>query len=98
MPVQGCLDDGSEGVEVPSHTIPGLTYCVDVGDLDDLEEVICECEGYLYRGYCSHQLEAIERVCGWYEPVGPETQTLTEKHNKICPRCGGPTEWLMDFS
>ena len=96
--VQECLNDGyMTEVIVRSHTDRDRLYTVLVQTPDETQEVICECEGYVFRGYCKHQKQAMEALCKWTEKIGPEAQTNEQRKDKICPRCGGPTEWRMDW-
>lgn len=93
--VQRCLNDGIMAeISVPSHSDPAVLYNVVIQSPNDPEDIVCECEGYLYRGYCSHQNEALAQICGWTE-FEEEEQTDDQVRQKICPRCGGPTEWRM---
>jgi hypothetical protein len=85
-------------LEVPSHTTPGKTYQVLVPYPEDTaDEMICSCEGFKYRGRCSHQQEAYDMLCRWTEAAGPEEQTPEQAHDYICPRCGGPTERTTEW-
>jgi hypothetical protein len=92
-----CCEESGEMVpiEVPSHSDPDKTYTVLI--ISDDEDPVCECEGYEFRGYCSHQEEALDRQCLWDEADGPEEQTPEERRNMICPRCGGPTTSYMEL-
>lgn len=95
--VQRCLQSGEDCVvEIASHSDPDVVYAVEVFDFEDPEEIICECEGFVYRGYCSHQQEAVDALCRWHELDGPEEQTPEQRRAKICPRCGNETEWIME--
>lgn len=87
---------GFTTVEVPSHSEPDKVYVCIVQQPDDLEDVMCECEGYVHRGQCSHQQEALELLCLWQEDKGPEKQTDRQSIKRICPRCLGPAEWVVE--
>lgn len=83
-------------IEVPSHSDPDKTYVVLIPSED--EDPICECRGFEVRGHCSHQQEALEAQCLWDEAyVDAEEQTPEQRHEQVCPRCGGPTEWYMEI-
>jgi hypothetical protein len=70
-------------------------YNVTVVDPTDPEDAICECKGYDFRGHCSHQAIAIQRLCRWVEGQGPD-QSNEQRKDKVCPRCGDQTEWIDD--
>jgi hypothetical protein len=92
-----CLNTGvMTEIEVPSRTDEDKWYRVLVQDPVDIEEVICECRGYEVRGHCSHQKDALDAVCGWKEREGPEKQTNQQRRDKVCPRCLGPTKWIVE--
>jgi hypothetical protein len=71
-------------------------YVVLVNPWGILEENICECKGYVYRGQCRHQGIAHHKVCRWSDEKGPEVQSLDQEDGKICPRCGGPTKTAIE--
>ena len=73
-------------------------YVVLVNPWGILEENICECKGYVYRGQCRHQGEAHQKVCKWNDQDGPEVQTEEQEDNKVCPRCGGPTKTAIEVA
>lgn len=80
------------GQDIPSQTTKGVTYRVYSPYPDDVqEELTCECQGFIFRGWCVHQQLAFENLCRWTETDGPEEQTPHERRNKICPRCGDET-------
>lgn len=81
-----------EEVCIPSHSVPGKMYTVAIIDLDS-DELVCECDGYQFRGTCSHLAEAKEQVCRWNDVDGPELQTVEQHECMVCPRCGRETEW-----
>jgi hypothetical protein len=81
-------------VQVPSHSDPDITYAVVVQEPGSVDDAVCECEGFQFRGSCSHQQEAVDSICGWVEG-NFETQTKEEHRNRLCPVCGGPTESIM---
>lgn len=95
--VQQCrTSDEVVPILVPSHSEPGVSYTVIIRG-DDPDDAICECEGFNFRGKCSHQQEALRLKCNWTELVGPETQNDRQRQELICPRCSGDTEWVMEL-
>jgi rRNA maturation protein Nop10 len=98
--VQRCIQSGEyTEVLVPSRTDPKIVYTVLVTDVDEPEETLCECEGFLYRGRCAHQQIALDTICGWIDSGDEdenELQTNRQHTDRECPRCGGPTEWVME--
>ena len=95
--VQQCRSlDGWVPIKVESASHPGEHHVVLVNSWGGAKDGICECEGYEFRGECKHQLIAWDRVCGWQEIFGPETQNDQQRHDKVCPRCGGATMWVME--
>jgi hypothetical protein len=84
-------------ITVPSQSEKGKYYEVLIMGATDLDEVICECQSYHYRGQCKHQIEALDRLCSWSSNIGPEQQTEEEYKHKICPRCGQPTERVLEL-
>lgn len=40
---------------------------------------------------CKHIVEAEKLRCGWHEAHSDEVQT----EKGVCPRCGGPTEYIQ---
>jgi hypothetical protein len=98
-PIQVCETTfGWTTVEVESHSDPEKTYVCIVQEPDEIDEVMCDCEGYLYRGQCSHQQDALELLCLWREDRSSEKQTDEQSINRICPRCLGPTEWVVEVT
>lgn len=97
---QRCVSDQPFAVfEIPSRSVPGKVYSVySVDPEDPPDQYICHCEGYCYRGTCSHQMDAFEDRCLWNELAGPEQQTAGERESLTCPRCKGETykqtEWF----
>lgn len=85
-------------VYVPSHTDPKRSYMCWVQMPDSESEVLCTCPGYMHRGQCSHQKEALELLCGWDEYERPaEKQTDDQRKHRTCPRCLGPTVAKMEL-
>jgi hypothetical protein len=83
---------------IGSHSHPDVEYRVKVAWPDDtMDELICECESYLYRGRCRHQQEAFAILCRWHQLEGPETQTVEQLKNRICPRCGDETIRVSEY-
>ncbi len=79
-------------VYIPSQTTEGVEYRIMVPYPEDpAEELICECPGFNYRGYCVHQELAYAMLCRWHELDGPEQQTPEQAHDHVCPRCGDET-------
>jgi hypothetical protein len=79
-------------MSIPSKTEAGKSYRVLVPWPDDgVEDLTCECQGFIFRGRCHHQDEAFEQLCRWSSETGPEEQTKEQAKSRTCPRCGGPT-------
>jgi hypothetical protein len=77
---------------IPSSTEPQKKYRVLVPWPDDtVNDLTCECLSFVHRGHCHHQQEAFDALCRWTSIDGPEEQTFEQRHNHICPRCGGET-------
>lgn len=95
--VQQCRSlDGWIPVRIESESVPGVHYTVLINSWGNQDDAICECKGYHFNGHCKHQLLAWDRVCRWREIDGPETQNEQQRHDKICPRCGAATMWVME--
>jgi hypothetical protein len=92
-----CIQNGYwDLITVLSRSEKGKYYEVLIMDATDLDEVICECLSFHYRGQCGHQIEAINQLCLWSSNIGPERQTKEQYQNQICPRCAGPTERMVE--
>ena len=75
-------------VEIPSSS-GGDVYHVQMQGPE--RTPICECKGFQYREDCKHINMAVEKICGWHQQWGDETQTKQQNEDKVCPKCGGPT-------
>lgn len=94
--VQQCLNSGEwTSYPVRSSSDPSRVYNVLITDPLVPDEAICECESFVFRGHCKHQRIALAMVCGWHEGSA-EIQTDDQRKNKVCPRCAGDTEWVME--
>jgi hypothetical protein len=91
--IQQCVSNQSYYVtEIPSRSQPGLIYEVYAPFADDpVEDYVCSCEGFNYRGRCAHQDMAAADRCLWSEAEGPEKQSPEQRATFTCPRCGGET-------
>ena len=99
QPYQTCrTSEGWQPIKVPSQSREGDSHLVMVCPWGNPRENICDCPGYYYRFECRHQLEAMDLVCGWSELHRPQkfVQTEQQRTNRVCPRCGGPTDWRME--
>lgn len=95
VPVQICrTTDGWSPVQVPSSSSDG-SYTVLVSPFVPVKEFVCTCKGYEFRGSCSHQQKALDKVCWW--PLGAHREEQDDDHRrrKECPHCGSPTRWEM---
>lgn len=73
---------------VPSESKPGEEYEISGSILSG--QVSCSCPGFKFRGYCKHVHVDVES-CGWNAVTSPEPQTMEQKRNMTCPRCGSRT-------
>lgn len=53
-------------------------------------EISCDCPGFKFRDTCKHLRLEVEE-CGWNALESSEPQTMLQKEDRVCPRCGGPT-------
>jgi len=89
--VQECASNLEwQEVEVRSATRKGASYTVSIPPWAGTEDVTCECPSYVFRGSCRHTAQALEKICNW-SSGGPVPQTDEQRHNRVCPRCGGQT-------
>lgn len=50
----------------------------------------CDCKGFHFNGTCKHTKFDTEE-CGWSGSESVEVQSLKQKNDHRCPRCGGRT-------
>lgn len=96
--VQECRSlEGWHPIQIPSQSDPNRSYTVLANAFVPPHTWVCQCKGFSYRGKCNHQQLAVSEFCGWHETDGKFTQTEQERKEKICPACGGPSKWVMEF-
>lgn len=80
--------------EFESQSEPGVVHEVMVPmPTDGIEEFVCDCRGFQYRGSCRHIQEAWDEICRWNSEDGPEKQA----EDNVCPRCGATTYRATEF-
>lgn len=85
-------------IQVPSASEKGKVYRVLVPWPDDqINDLTCECKGFIHRGHCHHQEIAFESICRWTSREGLEEQTPEQYREHICPRCGEETISEAEF-
>jgi hypothetical protein len=88
--------DGWQPVKVRSSDGKNW-YLVLVNPWDTPNENICECKGYMFNGRCRHQQVATDSLCRWFDDgKKSEIQTPEQRLDKVCPRCGGPTQVVVE--
>lgn len=101
--VQQCRSrDGLQVVPVRSHTDQQKVYNVLSNVWGNVNEYVCQCKGYVNRGKCRHQQEAAQHLCGWADVMdngqwNPLAQTDEQADAKVCPKCGGPTMYVLEL-
>src|SRR3954471_7851060 len=59
-----------------------------------VDDSLCGCLGYEYRGTCRHIRIAYDLLCLWEEGMDPK-QTPEQRRQRICPRCGQSTRAVV---
>jgi hypothetical protein len=86
-------------VDLESESEPGVIHQVMVPlPTDGIDDFICDCKGYEYRGHCRHIQEAFDNLCRWDSKGGPEQQTPEQERDMICPRCGSTTTRTTEYA
>lgn len=89
--VQECASNLEwQQVKIASSSRKDVEYTVDIPPWGGTEDVTCDCPSFTYRGYCRHTAAALERICNW-SSRDPIPQTERQRHDRVCPRCGGST-------
>jgi len=75
-------------IAVPSQSDPDALYAV--GGVIIQGEIGCSCPAFKFKGQCKHFTMIVDS-CGWSAVSSPEPQTMSQKMQHKCPRCGGIT-------
>jgi hypothetical protein len=79
-------------LRVPSKSHPGEAHEVAGWFREGHGDAVCPCKAFQFRHRCSH-LTVTREECGWAALLGAEVQSWEQRHEHVCPRCGGATEW-----
>jgi hypothetical protein len=83
-------------LQAPSRSHPGTLHEIEGWFREGQGAAACDCEAFKFRRKCSH-LTVVREVCGWVATLGAEVQSWQQRHDHVCPRCGGTTEWRAFF-
>jgi len=96
--MQQCKKLSTRSLKIGNYTVSNLG--------SERDYPICTCPAYkfgkrevkfgnrYYPKYCKHIDEALKQIECWHQQWGEESQTDEQRKNMICPKCGGPTEWV----
>lgn len=87
--------DGWQEVYIASSSPEKAPYMVMIPSWG-IDDAVCSCPGYEYRGKCRHLSEASAQVCMWSEIDSDIKQTEEQKRKRICPKCGNQTSTVIE--
>jgi hypothetical protein len=87
--------DGWQEIPVKSSNPENAPYIVTIPSWA-VEDAICSCPGFEYRGKCRHLSEASAKICSWSEIDSDFRQTEEQKRKRICPKCGNKTVTIIE--